>query len=310
MKLTSTLSSLITRAGRAVAGGALGLALTAAFVLPLATPARAQDAAPALWVVRDADSTLYLFGSVHVLKPDTAWASDRVDAAFDSADEIWFEIPDMDDPNAGLAFIRQNGISQDRPLSSLLNAEDLARLDAAARGIGASAAQLDPMRPWFAAVTLSVAQIVKAGYQPGSGVELTLLARAREAGKPIKAFETVDQQLGILAGMPEEEQLEFLRYSLKGVDEATEVLDGMVAAWRVGDADGLEAIVIDEWRRDYPELYGAMLTRRNADWAEQIEDRLEGAGVSFVIVGAGHLVGDESVQTFLARKGITATRVE
>ena len=312
MTLISTLSTLVGRAGRAVAGGALGLALTAAVALPMLTPApaRAQDAAPALWVVRDADSTLYLFGSVHVLKPDTQWSSARVDAALDSADEIWFEIPNMDDPSAGVAFIQQNGVSPDRPLSSLLSADEMTRLDAAARGIGATGAQMDPMRPWFAAITLTIAQVVKAGYQPGSGVDLTLLARARAAEKPVKGFETVDQQLGIMAGMSEADQVGFLRYTLEGVDEADAVLGGMVEAWRAGDTDRLNAIIIDEWRRDYPALYEALLTRRNADWAEQIEDRLEGSGVSFIVVGAGHLVGTESVQTFLARKGITATRVE
>lgn len=310
MNLFSSLSAAAARAGRLVAGAALGLALTAAFVLPLATPARAQDAAPALWVVRDADSTLYLFGTVHVLKPDTAWASARVDQAFDSAQDIWFEIDNPDDTAAVLPLIQQHGLSMDRPLSSRLTTDELATLDVAARSIGATAAQMDPMRPWFAGLTLSVAPLTRAGYDPGSGVELTLLARAKEAGKAIHAFETLDQQVRLLADMPEDIQLSFLRSTLEDYDRAGEMLDGMVAAWRVGDTERLDEVMIEEMARDYPDLYRIMLTDRNADWANQIEDRLKGSGVTFIAVGAGHLVGDRSVQTFLAQKGITATRVE
>ena len=312
MSLTSFFSATVVRAGRAIAGTALGLALTAAVALPLLTPApaHAQDAAPALWVVRDADSTIYLFGTVHVLKPGTDWASARVDQAFDSAQDVWFEIDNPDDTAAVMPLIQQHGLSMDRPLSSLLTADEIARLDVAARAIGASAAQMDPLRPWFAGLTLSMAPLTKAGYDPTSGVELTLLARAKTAGKSIHAFESLEQQVRMLAEMPEDMQLGFLRSTLHDYDRAAEMLDGMVAAWRTGDTETLDAVMVEEMARDYPALYRIMLTDRNADWANQIEARLKGSGVTFVAVGAGHLVGDTSVQTFLARKGITAARVE
>ena len=304
--------SAAARLGRAVVGTALGLALTAAVALPLLTPApaRAQEAAPALWVVRDADSTLYLFGTVHVLKPDTDWASTRVDQAFDSAQDIWFEIANPDDTAAVLPLIQQHGVSMDRPLSSLLTADEIAHLDVAARAIGVTAAQMDPMRPWFAGLTLSMAPLTKAGYDPASGVELTLLARAKAADKSIHAFESLEQQVRMLAEMPEDMQLGFLRSTLQDYDRAAQMLDGMVAAWRVGDTQALDAVMVEEMARDYPDLYARMLTDRNADWADQIQERLKGSGVTFIAVGAGHLVGDASVQTFLAQKGITATRVE
>lgn len=310
MTLFSSLSAAAARIGRVLTGTALGLALTAAFVLPLATPARAQDAAPALWVVRDADSTIYLFGTVHVLKPDVAWASARVDQAFDSAGDVWFEISDPDNTAAIVPLIQQHGLSPDRPLSSRLAADELARLDVAARSIGATAAQMDPMRPWFAGLNLAMAPLTKAGYAAGSGVELTLLARAKESGKTVRAFETLEQQIRMMATMPEEVELSFLRSGLEDYDRADEMLDGMVAAWRVGDTDALNAVMVEEMARDYPDLYRIMLTDRNADWANQIEERLKGSGVTFVAVGAGHLVGEGSVQDYLARKGVTATRVE
>ncbi|MDP2116627.1 MAG: TraB/GumN family protein, partial [Brevundimonas sp.] len=145
---------------------------------------QAEGAGPALWVVRDDDSTIYLFGTVHMLRPTTAWGSARVDAAFDSADQIWFEISNPDDQAAIMPLIQQHGISPDRPLSSLLTAGEMTALNAAAAAAGMPAGQIDVFRPWFAGLALSVAPLIKAGYDSRSGVEIVLKERAEAAGKP------------------------------------------------------------------------------------------------------------------------------
>ncbi|KAK0340027.1 hypothetical protein LTR94_032170, partial [Friedmanniomyces endolithicus] len=168
----------------------------------------------------DADSTLYLFGTVHVLKPETPWGSAKLDRAFAGADEYWFEIADLNDAAGAVPIIQSKGVSPDRPLSSLLTAEEQADLDAAARSIGATAAQLDPLRPWFAALQLAMASITKAGYLPQNGGDQVLHARAAATGKPIKGFETMPQQIGFIADMSEEAQLAMLRSGLKEFDQA------------------------------------------------------------------------------------------
>ena len=269
---------------------------------------QAQGDGPALWVVRDADSTLYLFGTVHVLRPTTAWGSARVDAAFDSADQIWFEISNPDDQAALMPLIQQHGLSPDRPLSSLLTAEEMADLNALAASAGMPAGQIDVFRPWFAALVLSVAPSIKAGYDPQSGVEPVLKARAEAAGKPIQGLETIDKQVGILAGMPEDEQLAFLRALLESYEDATVELDRMVEAWAAGDVATLTAVSIDEMRTETPELYEALLVRRNTDWANQIQTLLEGSGTIFIAGGAAHLAGEDSVQDILGDRGVTAVR--
>lgn len=269
---------------------------------------QAEGAGPALWVVRDADSTIYLFGTVHVLRPTTAWGSARVDAAFDSADQIWFEISNPDDQAAILPLIQQHGVSPDRPLSSLLTAEEMTALNAAAAAAGMPAGQIDVLRPWFAGLALSMAPLIKAGYDPQSGVELVLKARAEASGQPIQGLETIDKQIGILAGMPEADQLAFLRSLLESYEDATVELDRMVDAWASGDVASLEEIAIDEMRTETPELYEALLVRRNADWANQIQTMLEGSGTIFIAVGAAHLAGDNSVQEILEDRGLTVTR--
>lgn len=314
--LLKTSASTFARGATGVAGGlALCFALTG-------QPALAQEAAPvvahpaiqgdgpALWVVKDADSTLYLFGTVHVLRPTIGWASDRVNAAFDSADEIWFEISDPDNQAAIMPLVQQYGLSPDKPLSSLLTAEEVAELDAAARTVGMTAAQLDPMRPWLAGLTLSVAPLVKAGYDPQSGVELALKARAEAAGKPIKAFETIDKQVRILATMEEPIQLEFIRQTLEDFDDAVKMLDDMVDAWSRGDVAELDRVVVEDMQQEAPGVYKAILVDRNADWANQIETLLEGSGTAFIAVGAAHLAGDDSVQAMLTQRGVHVERLE
>ena len=311
-------------AGRTLLGAVLGLGLAAALVLeptrafaqaaapasaaaPRAVP-RSPGAGPALWMIRDADSTLYLFGTVHVLRPTTAWGSARVDAAFDSADQIWFEISNPDDTTAIIPLIQQHGVSPDRQLSHLVTTGQLNLLDSAARSIGSDAVQMDIYRPWLAALTLSIAPLVRAGYDPQSGVELTLKARADAAGKPVHGFETIDKQVRILAGMPESEQLAYLASTLESWEDATVELDRMVEAWASGDVATLETVGVDEMETESPALYRALLVQRNTDWADQIQTLMEGSGTLFIAVGAAHLAGDDSVQEILVDRGLTVTR--
>lgn len=310
---------------RLLSRAAVSAAALAAVLLAPTTPAFAQAAPPAadpaavvaapagagprLWVVKDEDSTLYLFGTVHVLKPETPWGRAKVDQAFASADEYWFEIADLNDAAGAVPIIQSKGVSPDRPLSSLLSAEEQADLDAAARSIGATAAQLDPLRPWFAALQLAMASIAKAGYQPQNGGDQVLHARAAATGKPIKGFETMPQQIGFIADMSEEAQLAMLRSGLKEFDQAPVVLGQMVGAWSTGEVDVLDALIGQEMKTQSLEMYEVMLTRRNADWTDQIMKMLEGSGTAFISVGAGHLAGADSVQSMLAKRGVTVEEV-
>lgn len=315
MTFTDRLLSSVSSLARGAVGVAGGLALFVAIAgVPAdalaqtaapAVPAPIEGEGPALWVVKDADSTLYLFGSVHVLRPTTGWSSPRVEAAFDSASDIWFEISNPDDQAAIMPLIQQHGLSPDTPLSSRLTPQENAELDAAAQAMGASAAQLQPMKPWLAALSLSVAPLIKAGYDPKSGVELVLKARAEAAGKPIHGFETIDKQIGILAGLPDDVQLVFLRETLKDYENAATKLDEMIEAWARGDVATLDRVTITEMKEASPALYQAILVDRNTDWANQIQTLLEGSGTAFIAVGAAHLTGDDSVQAILQKRGVT-----
>lgn len=271
--------------------------------------ARAPGDGPALWVIRDADSTLYLFGTVHMLKPGTAWGSDKVDAAFDSASEVWFEVTNPDDQSVLVPIIQQHGVSRDGPLSAKLDEAEKARLAQALQGMGMTPAQIDPMRPWFAALMIGVTPLTEAGFDPKLGVELNLRSRALAAGKTVKGLETLDQQLGGLAGMSDEGQLVYLRHYLAHYDEAATDFDLAVAGWAAGDESAMDAFARENGRDISEETHQIFLARRNADWANQIQALLAGSGTAFMAVGAAHLAGDDSVQDLLAEKGIVATRL-
>lgn len=298
------------------------LALTALPVaLFTANPAMAQDHAghdapaaaaapkgPALWKVADKDTTIYLFGTVHVLPKGLDWYDTTIANALEGSQTIVTEIPMDPASEAALAQLTQTKglLPQGTTLRSLLDAEQTATYTGAMAKIGIPAEAFDPFKPWLAGLTFAVLPLMQQGYDPNSGVEKVLLAKAE--GKEKGALETAEFQLGIFDGMPQDAQIAFMLESAAGIDEAKPMLDRMVAEWVEGDADGL-AEVMNEGMSD-PAVAEALLYKRNANWAEWIDTRLDTPGAVFIAVGAGHLAGEKSVQDYLAKKGIKVTRVK
>ncbi len=276
-----------------------------AVVLTAASPASAE---PALWVVKDQDSTLYLFGTVHVLKPDTPWRSAGVDKALAESSELWIEV-EADDPAVMQPLILKYGLDPAKPLSSKMTPQMAKDLQAAAAGMGASAQALEPMRPWLAAVTLSVVPMIKAGYDPKSGVEVKLKTAAAAAGKPVRTLETPEEQVRFFADLPPATELDLLRSALEEAGEGAAVLDELVAAWSKGDTATLDRLMSEKMKDEFPAIYDVLLAQRNKAWAESIGRMLDGKGTALIAVGAGHLVGADSVQAQLAKRGIKAERV-
>lgn len=267
-------------------------------------------AEPAIWVVRDQDTTLYLFGTIHVMKPQTKWRSPRFEAAFDSASQLVLEVKNPEDQAAVLPLIRKHGLSPDRPLTSLLSGEDLARLDAAARSVGLSAAQLNPMRPWLASLSLAAAPLRRAGYDPASGIDPVLRSQAAAAGMTISGLETLDEQVRLLAGFPEEGQLGYLKRSLDDFDDGAEQLQLLVDAWLDGDVVAIERIGLAPMRQMGERVYQALLVERNRAWADEIALMLDDSGTAFIAIGALHLAGEDSVQRMLETRGLTVDRFQ
>ncbi|MEG3181923.1 TraB/GumN family protein [Sphingomonas sp. LT1P40] len=295
-----------------------GTALTLLFVSPAAlaqtapVPAPAvetKDADPALWVVKDADTTIYLFGTVHILKPGLSWFDEAVKKAFDESGELVSEIGATPDPAAMQPLVIKYGVSMTGPtLTEKLPESKRAAFAKAMADAGVPLAAADRFDPWLAAVQLSMLAVVKAGYDPASGVEEALNKAAKAANKPITGLETVEQQFGFFDSIPEEAQVKFLVETVDQLADAPATLDKMVGEWATGDADGL-AVLMNDGLKAAPELSKILLADRNARWAEWIDTRLDKPGVVFVAVGAGHLAGAESVQAMLEKRKIKTTQI-
>lgn len=331
------------------------LALTAApFALFAASPALADSQpatktaaapmatkGPALWKVTDEDTTIYLFGTVHVLPKEVEWYDATIAKALDGSDILVTEIPM--DPASEAAFQKlletMGTLPQDTTLRSLLTeaqkatytaalgklgekavAQELAKVtpevraqyeDARAKGLApdpadAIGAEFDTLKPWLAGLKLALLPVIFEGYDLNSGVEKVLLGKfpAKEKG----ALETAEFQLGIFDGMPQDAQITFLMEAANGLDRTKPMLDRMVAEWIEGDPDALAAVINEGM--DDPAVADALLYARNRNWAEWIDTRLDQPGTVFIAVGAGHLAGAKSVQDYLAQKGITVSRVK
>lgn len=281
--------------------------LISAMALAIAGPALAE---PALWAIKDKDSTIYLFGTIHVLKPDTKWRSPKIDQAFQSSGDLTLEIVGADDPAVMRPLVMKYGLDPKNPLSGKIGPEAFKHASELAQGAGVPPQALETMRPWFAAISLSMTPVIKAGYDPRSGVDQVLAKAAVEAGKVKNGLETPDQQIRFFADMPAKTEADFLRSTLDEMDGGVAKLDKMVAAWAAGDIAELERQFVSEMKGQYPGLYDLLLVKRNQDWANQLKTKLAGSGVSFVAVGSGHLVGPDSVQAQLAKLGIKAERIE
>lgn len=297
------------------------IALTAApFVLFAASPALADHHAgaaaataatisgPALWKVADEDTTIYLFGTVHVLPKEIEWYDATIAGALTGSDIIVTEIPmDAESEAAMQQLTMAKGmLATGTTLRSLLNEEQMTAYGAAMAKIGAPVEAFDPLKPWLAGLTLSILPLMQQGYDPASGVEAVLLAKV--PNMPRGALETAEFQLGIFDGMTQDAQIAFMMEAATGIDEVKPTLDRMVAEWAKGDTDALAA-VMNESMTD-PAVAEALLYSRNANWAEWIGARLDQPGTVFIAVGAGHLAGPRSVQDYLAQKGITTSRVK
>lgn len=265
-------------------------------------------AEPAIWIVKGPHATVYLFGTIHALAKDQSWHSAKIDAAIQQSQALWLEIANVDDPGAVQPLVLQLGIDPSHPLSSKLTPDQRAKLDKAAATLPGGEALLESMKPWLAGMMLSLGPVLQAGYDPESAVELQLKPEFTKANKPVKGFETAEQQIHYFADMSDKAQLDFLVSELDDADTAADKFKQIVAAWYAGDVEKLDALNNADFRDKYPDLFQILVVKRNQNFTAQIQEMLKGDGVSFVAVGAGHLVGKDGVPAMLEKLGYKVTR--
>ena len=274
---------------------------------PPPSPASRQIAKPALWKVSDADTTIWLFGTIHILPPGIDWYSGKIAKALEGSDTLVTEVVDADDPQVA-AKVAQIALAEPgRNLRDQLPADVRKTYEATLTALELPVSAFDANDPWYAAVALSTLPIMKQGYGVVNGAEAQLTARAKARGMRQVGLETAEQQLGLFDSLPAETQVTYLSEVLESFPKVGDEIHAMVEAWKAGRADEL-ARLMNEDESD-PMLMKVLLVDRNKAWAQWIAKRLEQPGTVFVAVGAGHLAGRESVQAQLAAQKIQAKRV-
>jgi len=274
----------------------------------LAAGALRSAAEPAIWVVKGPLSTVYLFGTIHALDTNHPWHSAKIDAAIQQSQSLWLEVPNVDDAASMQPLVMQLGLDMAHPLSTRLTPDQMTKLNKAAAGLPGGPGMLEMMKPWLAGMMLSLAPVMQAGYDPNSGVELELKPEFTKANKPVKGFETMEQQIHYFADMSDKAQLDFLVSELDDADSAVDKFKELVAAWYSGDIAKLDALNNADFRDKYPDLFQLLVVKRNQNFVTQIQDLLKGDKVTFVAVGAGHLVGKDGVPAMLTAQGYKVTR--
>jgi uncharacterized protein YbaP (TraB family) len=308
--LTAFLATALLLSGTAIdARTARKQAKAPAPVTTPVAPVEMVQARPALWVAKDKDTTIYLFGTIHLLKPNLVWFEGPIRKAFDESAQVVVEATDAGE-KAGQSAVLQRALDAGGPTVTSQLPEDMRTPYAeAVKSLGLPMELMDHVKPWFAAITLSSGPLQKLGYDPNSGADRAIMAAARKQGKELIGLETAESQIGLFANLPADLQISLLSQALKEQATIGETIAKMMTAWIAGDPAALAA-EMNESLEDDPKLEKMLLFDRNQLWADWIKARLKKPGVVFVAVGAGHLAGKGSVQDALRKRGVKTALIE
>lgn len=293
----------------------LAVGLVGACAPPTPAPSGSQpvgvdQAAPQLplWEVAHPAGTVYILGSVHLLRPEVYPLDDAIYEAFDEAATVAFEL-DFGEMAAAAPAMMQRGTFQDgRTLADILPADMYADLEARAAGLGLPMQAVDRMTPWLAAMTFSSVVLTQGGFDAATGLDLHLHERAVAAGQPVVGLETMEEQIEVFEGLSLEDQIAFLGSTLDHLDDTVAELDEATVLWLAGDTHGLADMFVESMA-DQPHLMDRLLYERNRNWIPQIEAFMATGETVIVVVGMGHLVGEGSVIDLLRRRGHQVTQV-
>lgn len=272
--------------------------------------ARARNDGPAIWVVRDFDSTLFLYGTVHLLSPDIDWMRDDMREAFAEAGTVFFEVDTETNAQIKASVLTQSlGFYSDgRRLRDRLDGYQLKLLEAASNNGNVPLATLDNMKPWLASEFLTIAAAANVGLTPELSADDALKSRAARQQKNVLYLDSIEAQITRAAQMPELVQMTVLSETLEGFNTIEGDLTRITTAWTTGNVNFLTDEVINAVKAKSPEVYQSLYVDVNKDWAAQLTRFMEGSGTGFAAIGVGHLLGDDSLQEQLIERGYEVKR--
>ena len=285
-------------------------ALASVAALLLVAQASAAAAAPALWAVKDRDSTIYLFGTMHVLSADADWRTPAYDQALADSSVVWFETDiDADGETVGRLMIKL-GFDFRTPLKDKVSPETMTKVRAVMRGFPGGERMVEYMQPWFVAMMIGAAPAARNGMTGENGADMTISRDTADGGKTVRYFESVEGQLRIMADLPQAVQIQLLEDSVAGEPSSAEEMDMGQDAWVNGDIQLYGAAIAIAMRDSRPAFYDALLRRRNLSWAATLSREMRGRGTQMVNVGALHLVGEDGLVELMRKRGYRVERIQ
>jgi hypothetical protein len=258
-----------------------------------------------LWKVESGASTVYILGSIHFLKKENYPLSQKIESAFEKSDILVVEANVQDQGKMNTQAIMEKALyPPNESIADHLSRESYEFLKGEASKLGLPLEVIDKQRPWFLSIVLDAMELMKLGYDPSYGVDNYFLSKAT-GRKRILELESLDEQLHLLSNLSEKDQELLLTLSLKDLQNADQEANKLVQAWKTGDTSGMEAVITKSLRED-PKLvpiYGKLIYERNRRMVSKIEGYLKGNGTYFVVVGAGHLIGEKGIVETLGKKG-------
>ncbi len=258
-----------------------------------------------VWRVSSGSNSLYIGGTVHLLRPSDYPLPEEYEEAYLDSEELYFEtdiVAMTSDMSIQARMLERLMYQDERSLKTVLSDEAYSALNDYAGTTGLPLIMLEKMKPGLVVSTLQVLEFQKMGFTP-QGVDAYFSSRAMGDGKSMGALETIDEQIGFIEAMGQGNESEFILMSIADLQESEAVMGQMISAWRSGNADELQELFVDDMRVRAPELYDSLLLQRNLKWMPQIEAMLQDDDKEFVLVGAAHLVGSEGLLEMLEAKG-------
>lgn len=256
-----------------------------------------------IWKVSSKTNTVYIVGSVHLMKEDNK-LDEIFEQVYKDSRRLFFEV-DLDhmgqqktqEITAGSGLYPEGVTLKDR-----LSKQAYESASKGLSSLGLNIEQVENLKPWLISVTIATARLQMLGYDPNRGVDRYFFNKAGKDGKKVEGLETMDYQLNLFASMSDKMQEEMLLQTLKDLDEIESNVDSIMAAWKTGDTKTLEDTLLKSFE-EYPEMYKLLITDRNRNWLPKIESLLRQNEKSMVVVGAAHLIGKNGIISALRQKG-------
>ena len=262
-----------------------------------------------LWSVSSEKNTVYLLGSVHILKKDAYPLDKRIEEAYNDAETIMFEadMTEVAKPATRLKMITAGTYQDGSTLQQHISGRTYDLLKEKVVGQGMGMDRFDNLRPWLCAVTLSGVELKRMGFEAALGIDAYFFTRAHNDHKDLLFLESSDYQIELIAGIPDDKSEDLLKQTIAELEVIKARSEDILSAWTGGDAQMMDAIT-RESLKEYPYIRGRLFIQRNTDWTDKIEKLIGNEKDVLVIVGAGHLVGEKGVLANLRDRGYTVVQ--